>query len=135
MSLKLFVFNLSVYFTARAVVKPLKFPHNTPILTSLHWLKINEIIQFKVISLSLSLSLSLSHKSRKTGQPSYLRSLLSFLSHRSNRSSPLITLSRPFLTSRLKIANGSSITPLLLCGTVSHLIYATYLITSLLHLY
>jgi len=40
-------------------------------------------------------------------QPSYLRSLLSFTSHRCTRSSSLITLSRPALTSRLKIANRS----------------------------
>jgi len=40
-------------------------------------------------------------------QPSYLCSLLSFPSHRSTRSSSIITLSRPSLTSRLKIANRS----------------------------
>jgi len=41
------------------------------------------------------------------GQPSYLCSLLSFPSHRCTRSSSLITLSRPSLTSRLKMANRS----------------------------
>jgi len=44
-------------------------------------------------------------QSLKTDQPSYLRSLLSFPSHHCTRSSSLTTLSRPFLTSRLKIAN------------------------------
>jgi len=39
--------------------------------------------------------------------PSYFRSLLSFPSHRCARSSSLITLSRPSLTSRFKIANRS----------------------------
>jgi len=48
---------------------------------------------------------SLIYKSLKTGQPSYLCSLLSFSSHRCTRSSSLITISRPSLTSRLKIAN------------------------------
>jgi len=45
------------------------------------------------------------YKSLKTGQPSYLRSLLPFSSRRCTRSSSLIILSRPSLTSRLKIAN------------------------------
>jgi len=58
-----------------------------------------ERIKYKVLSLT--------YKSLKTGQPSYLRSLLSFRSHRCTRSSSLITLSRPSLTSRLKIANRS----------------------------
>jgi len=53
------------------------------------------------------LSLSLTYKSLKTGQPSYLHSLLSLPSHRCTRSSSLITLSRPSLTPRLKIANRS----------------------------
>jgi len=51
--------------------------------------------------------LSVTYKYLKTGQPSYLRSLLSFPSHRCTRSSSLITLSRPSPTSRLKIANSS----------------------------
>jgi len=51
--------------------------------------------------------LSHTYKSLKTGQPSYLPSLLSFPSHRYTRSSALITLSHPSLTSRLKIANRS----------------------------
>ena len=37
---------------ARAVTKAPKFHHITPILKSLHWLKINERIQYKVLSLS-----------------------------------------------------------------------------------
>jgi len=51
--------------------------------------------------------LSLTYKSLKTGKPSYLRSFLSFPSHRSTQSSSFITLSRPSLTSRFKIANRS----------------------------
>jgi len=85
--------------TARAVTKTLKFHHITPILKSLHWLKLRERIKYKVLCLT--------YKSLKNGQPSYLRSLLSFASHRCTRSSSLITLSRPSLTSRLKIANRS----------------------------
>jgi len=85
---------------ARSVTKTPKFHRITPILKSLHWLKINERIKYKVLFLT--------YKSLKTGQPSYLRSLLSFPSHRCTRSSSLITqVSRPSLTSRLKIANRS----------------------------
>jgi len=79
----------------------LDFSHNITHLenTSLNlssWLKINERIKYKVLFLT--------YKSLKTGQPSYLRSLLSFPSHCCARSSSLITLSRPALTSRHKIA-------------------------------
>ncbi len=37
---------------ARAFTKTPKFHHITPILKSLHWLKINETIQYKVLSLT-----------------------------------------------------------------------------------
>jgi len=74
---------------------PILFHHITRILKSLHWFKINEKIKYKVLSLT--------YKSLKT---SY-RSLLSFPSHRCTRSSSLISLSRPSLTFRLKIANRS----------------------------
>jgi len=52
------------------IISTPKFNHITPIPKSLHWLKINERIKYKVLSLI--------YKSLKTGQPSYLRSLLSF---------------------------------------------------------
>jgi len=92
-----------------------KFHHITPVLKSVHRLKINERIKYKVLSLT--------YKSLKTGQPSYLRSLLSFPSHRCTRSSFLITLSRPSLTSRLKIANRPFYpsTPVLWNNLPSHL--------------
>jgi len=81
---------------ARADTKTHRCHHITPILESLHWLKIKERIKCKVFSLA--------YKSLKTAQPSYLRSVLSFPSHHSTRSS-LITLSRTSLTSLLQIAN------------------------------
>ena len=37
---------------AQAVVKAPKFCHVTPILKSLHWLKINERIEYKLLSLT-----------------------------------------------------------------------------------
>ena len=52
---------------ARAVVKAPKFCHVTPILKSLHWLKINECIEYKLLSLT--------YKALTTAQP--LHSLIS----------------------------------------------------------
>jgi len=57
-------FQLVLNPAARAVTKTPKFHHITPILKSLHWLKINERIKYKILSLT--------YKSLKTGQPSYL---------------------------------------------------------------
>jgi len=84
----------------RAVTKTPKFHCITPILKSpLAQDSLNERIKYKVLSLT--------YESLKTGQPSYLRSLLSFSSRRCTRSSSLNTLSRHSLTSCLKIANRS----------------------------
>ena len=84
---------------ARAVTKTPKFHRITPILKSLHWLTINQRIHYKVLSLT--------HKALKTGQPTYLRSLLSFTPYRSTRSASSVTLNRPSVTSGLKISNRS----------------------------
>jgi hypothetical protein len=84
---------------ARAVTKTPKFYHISPILKSLHWLKIKQRIQYKIISLT--------HKTLHSGHPSYLRSLLHLKPSRSTRSSFLITLDRPTNPSRLKITNRS----------------------------
>jgi len=53
---------------ARTVVKAPKSSHITPILISLHWLKINERIEYK---------LSLTYKVLTTSQPDYLHNLIS----------------------------------------------------------
>jgi len=64
---------------ARAVVKSPKFTHTTPILKSLHWLKINERIEYKILSLT--------YKILNSCQPaysyitSYLSSPLAALAH------------------------------------------------------
>jgi hypothetical protein len=84
---------------ARAVTKTSRFHHITPVLKSLHWLKINQRIHYKVISLTYKILLS--------DQPSYLRSLLGLQSSRSTRSSSVVTLTRPSNPSRLKITNRS----------------------------
>ena len=56
---------------ARAVVKAPKSSHITPILQSLHWLKINERIDDKLLSFT--------YKVLTTTQPSYLYNLICLL--------------------------------------------------------
>jgi len=53
---------------ARAVVKAPKSSHITPILRSLHWLKITERIEYNLLSLT--------YKVLTTTQPSYLHNLI-----------------------------------------------------------
>jgi len=54
---------------ARAAVNAPKFCHVTPILKSLHWLKINERIEYKLLSLA--------YKALTIAQSTYLHSLIS----------------------------------------------------------
>ena len=84
---------------ARAVTRTSKFRHISPILKDLHWLKINEIVHYKVLSLT--------YKILSRNQPSYLRTLLDIQTVRSTRSSSIITLIRPSNPSRLKLNNRS----------------------------
>jgi len=72
-------------FLARTVVKAPKSSHITPILRSLHWFKINERIEYKLLSLT--------YKVLTTSQPDYPRNLISVQSTgRTARSSSLVTL-------------------------------------------
>jgi hypothetical protein len=114
---------------ARAVTRTPKFHHITPILKSLHWLTmrqriINQRIQYKILCLT--------HKSLKTGHPSYLRSLLSSTPQRATRFSSLITLDRPSVISGLKISNRSfyHFSPVLWNSLPSSLRHAAHLSTS-----
>jgi len=54
---------------ARTVVKNTKSSHTIPILRSLHWLKINECIEYKLLSLT--------YKVLTTSQPHYIHNLIS----------------------------------------------------------
>jgi hypothetical protein len=81
---------------ARAVTRTPKRHHITPILKSLHWLKIPERIHFKVLSLT--------YNSLQYSKPSYLRELFTIQETRSTRSSSGLTLSRPSITSHLKFS-------------------------------
>jgi len=78
---KRIVFNLSLTLLLLLSPKLLNF---ITVHKSLHWLKINERIKYKVMSLT--------YKSLKTDQPSYIRSQMSFPSHRCTRYSSIITL-------------------------------------------
>ena len=84
---------------ACAVVKALKCSHITPILRSLHWLKINERIEYKLLSLT--------YKVLTTTQPSYLYNLITVQPPRSTCSSSLVTLARPSTSSSLRITDCS----------------------------
>jgi len=78
---------------ARAVVKAPKSSRITPILRSLHWLKITERIEYKLLSLT--------YEVLTTTQPSYLHNLITVQPPRSTRSSSLVTLARPSTSSSL----------------------------------
>ena len=83
-----------------------KSTHITPILKSLHLLglKVNERIEYKLLSLTYEVLLT-------TAQPSYLHNLISLQPPRSTRSSSVVTLSRPPTISSLKITDRSLWTP------------------------
>ena len=83
----------------RAVVKAPKFSHTTPIFKSLHWLKINERIEYKILSLT--------YKTLSTAEPAYLHNLISVQPPGRTRSSSLITIARPPSSSSLKITDRS----------------------------
>jgi hypothetical protein len=72
---------------ARSVCKVSKYQHITPYLRSLHWLKIPQRIEYKLLSITYSLL--------QQQQPSYLYSLINTEHPRSTRSSALVTIRRP----------------------------------------
>ena len=70
--------------SARAVTRTPKFCHISPVSKSLHWLKINGRIHFKVLSLV--------YKVLQTNQPIYVRKLLAIQPASNTRSSSVVTL-------------------------------------------
>jgi len=74
---------------ARAVSKTHRFSHISPILKSLHWLKIDQCIQYNVLSLT--------YKTLQSKKPAYLYNLLNLQA----RSSTVTSAS----ASRIKIAD------------------------------
>jgi len=84
---------------ARAVVKTPKCCHITPILHSLHWLKITERIEYKLLSLT--------YKVLTTTQPPYLHNLISVQPPCNTHSSSHVTLARAPTSSSLRITDRS----------------------------
>ena len=82
-----------------AITPASKYSRITPILKSLHWLKIKERIQYKILSLTYS--------TIQFNQPSYLRNLLTVQNKINTRSSSSVTLIRPSNPSNLMITNRS----------------------------
>ena len=72
---------------ARTIVKSPRFSHITPVIKSLHRLKVKECIEYKLLSLT--------YKVYTTSQPTYLSKLVTVQSPRSTRSSSVVTISRP----------------------------------------
>ena len=83
---------------ARAITCKRNFEHITPTLSKLHWLKIKQRIDYKVVSIT--------YTALQTGQPKYLRDLLTVQSDRSTRSGSIVTLSRSSVPKR-KISDRS----------------------------
>jgi hypothetical protein len=84
---------------ARAIYRCSKYCHVTPILKTLHWLKVKERIVYKTVSLT--------YKSITTPGRSYLSHLIEVKQPATTRSSKLITLERPSIPSRCKLSNRS----------------------------
>ena len=84
---------------ARVVFKAPKSCHISPVLKSLHWLKIDERIEYKLLSLTYNVL--------TTSQPSYLHNLISLQPPRCTCTSSVVTLARPQASSSLKITNRS----------------------------
>jgi len=90
---------LIINSAARAVDRTPRFTHISPVLKALRWLKIDQRIHFKIVSIT--------YKTLQSRNPSYLHNLLQVQSCMSTRSSASITLTRPVVSSRLKITNRS----------------------------
>ena len=84
---------------ARTVANTPKYSHITPVLKSLHWLKIEQRIQYK--------SISLTYKILTTSQPTYLHNLISLQTDNNTRSYDVVTLARPSPASFLKVTDRS----------------------------
>ena len=95
------------------------------VLKSLHWLKINERIKYKLLSLT--------YKVLTTNRPQYLHDSISVQPCHNTRSSSMITLARPPTRSSLKITNRSFRYAAPSLGMNSPLISVSLVRHSLLH--
>jgi len=99
------------------MVRAPKSSHITPILRSLHWLKINERIEYKLLSLN--------YKVLTTSQPDYLHNLISVQSTSRTRSSSVVTLAWPPVSSSLHTPTALSHMHHLTCGIAPFFIPST----------
>jgi hypothetical protein len=84
---------------ARAVFRCSKYSHVSPILKSLHWLRVKERIVYKTVSLT--------YKSLTKPGRSFLSHLIDVKPPGSTRSSKVVTLERPSIASRCMLSNRS----------------------------
>jgi len=98
---------------ARTVVKALKSSHITPILKYLHRLKVDERIEYKLLSLLGQLNT----KFLQPEKPSYLHNLISLQPPCSTRSSSVVTFFSP--TNHLLIENHRSLVQTCIISTLS----------------
>ena len=110
---------------ARAVVAAFWSSNPDRILKLLHWLKVQECIEYKVIFTP--------YKLLQSSSPCYLHDLITVQPCWSTRSSALVTLRQPSVDCSLKITKHSPISMLLLtCRTIFLLLFV-FLISSILH--
>ena len=86
-SLSIYLFMLIQNSLACTIFNTPNTCHITPLLASLHWLKIKELIEYKLLSLK--------YKILTTSQATYLHNLVYLQSPRGTRSSSIATLSQP----------------------------------------
>ena len=75
---------------ARTVLEAPRRSHASPLLRTLHWLPVQQRIEYKVVVLTF--------KSRSTSTPSYLRLLIKDREHDRNLRSTTMALCQPFTT-------------------------------------
>ena len=84
---------------ARAVTRIPKHSHISPVLKSLHWLKVEQRIQYKIISIA--------HNLLHIAEPKYLHRIINIKPSSRTRSSDHLCLSLPPVSTRLKFADRS----------------------------
>ena len=84
---------------SRAVTRTSKHSHISPVLKSLHWLKVEQRIQYKIISTT--------HNILHITEPKYLHRLINIKPPSEPRSSDHLCLSLPPVSTRLKFADRS----------------------------
>ena len=84
---------------ARAVIRTFKHSHISPVLKSLHWLKVEQRIQYKIISIT--------HNLFYITEPKYLHRLINIKPPSRTRFSDHLCLSLPPVSTRLKFADRS----------------------------